>query len=374
MRTSEIPKPARRPDSPRVTLSLGTATLSLYLCFSFLFFGRAIAGHCFDYYIGRDTDPSLYMWSLAWWPYVLQHHAHPFLTKLIWAPQGINLAWVTCLPLLGIIATPLTTMLGPLASFNLTILILPPLAGFSAFLLCKRLSGSYAAGFFGGLLFGFSPFVLGQLLSHLNQLLIFPIPLAVYLVVGRLRSDLSRNRFVVLLTFDLAMLFLLVLEPFAVMTFIAGVLFLFALRITRGEVRRRILRLIPEIAAAYLATCVLMSPYVYFYFAYGFPGLPLWPSAMFSTDLLNFVVPTSASAIGNLAPLKTIADQFPGTIFEQGGCIGIPLFAITLIWYRRHSGELLPKILLAVVAVSCVLALGPIFISQVIQSYRCPGS
>ena len=42
-----------------------------------------------------------------------------------------------------------------------------------------------------------------------------------------------------------------------------------------------------------------MSPYIYFYFAYGFPHLPLWPSAMYSADLLNFFVPTSANAIGN---------------------------------------------------------------------------
>ncbi len=332
---------------------------AIYLALSLILFGRALPGHLFDSYVGRETDPSLYMWSLAWWPYVFQHQVHPFLTRLIWAPQGINLAWVTCLPLLGVIASPLTTTLGPLATFNLVILLLPPLAAFTAFLLCKRLSGSYVAGLLGGLLFGFSPFVLGQLLSHLNQLLIFPIPLAVYLVVRRLQDDLSNNRFVALLTLVLAMQFLLVLEPFAVMTFIGGVILVFALRVSCDEVRGRILRLLPEIATAYLATAVLMSPYIYFYFAYGFPHLPLWPSTMFSTNLLNFIVPTSVNALGNFSALRKISATFPGNIFEQGACFGIPLLAVATIWCLRHRSELTTKLLMATIVVSSILALGP---------------
>ena len=45
-----------------------------YLALSLIFFGRALPGHLFDYYVGRDTDPSLYMWSLTWWPYVIRNH------------------------------------------------------------------------------------------------------------------------------------------------------------------------------------------------------------------------------------------------------------------------------------------------------------
>ncbi len=343
----------------RHTLANSLFAFAVYLFLSLIFFARMLPGHLFDYYVGRDTDPSLYMWSLAWWPYVLHHHAHPFLTKLIWAPQGINLAWVTCLPLLGIIATPLTNTLGPLATFNLIIVMLPPLAALTAFLLCRRLSGAFAAALLGGFLFGFSPFVLGQILSHLNQLLIFPVPLAVYLAVRRVRENLSRNRFVVLLTLVLSMQFLLVLEPFAVMTFLAALTLLIGLRIASGEDRRRIARLIPEIAAAYAFTALLMSPYIYFYFAYGFPSRPLWPSARFSTDLLNFIVPTPANAIGNLGTLTQISATFPGDIYEQGACLGIPLLAIAAVWSRRHRGELLPKLLLATVAVCCILAVGP---------------
>src|SRR5579871_1687569 len=95
------------------------SAFALYLVLSLIFFARILPRHFFDYYVGRETDPSLYMWSVAWWPYVFQHHVHPFFTKLIWAPNGINLAWVTCMPLLGVLAAPFTTTLGPLATCNL---------------------------------------------------------------------------------------------------------------------------------------------------------------------------------------------------------------------------------------------------------------
>jgi hypothetical protein len=333
---------------------------AIYLLLSLIFFGRILRGHLFDYYIGRDADPSLYMWSLAWWPYVLQHRVHPFLTKLIWAPYGLNLAWVTCMPLLGAVAMPLTTTLGPLATFNLIMLVLPPLAAFSAFLLCRRLSNSFPAALLGGLLFGFSPYMLGQFLSHLNQLLMFPLPLAIYLGVRRFEGDLSRSRFVVLLTLVLSMQFLLVLEPFAMFTFVAAVILLIALRIASRENRQYLLRLISEISVAYLVTAVLMSPYIYFYFAYGYPKVPLWPSEMFSADLLNFIVPTTANAIGILSPLQSISRTFSGNIFEQGACLGIPLLTIMIRLMQRHRGDFAMKLLAATVALSCLLAVGPL--------------
>src|SRR5579872_6397261 len=111
-----------------------------YLVVSLIFFARTLPGHLGDYYIGRDTDPSNYMWALAWWPYVLRHHVHPLLTKLIDAPIGTNLASAPApMPLIGIMMTPLTNAVGPIAAYNLISLLLPPLAAFAAFILCRKL-------------------------------------------------------------------------------------------------------------------------------------------------------------------------------------------------------------------------------------------
>src|ERR1700676_4080083 len=104
----------------------GLLALSIYLALSFLFFGRPLIGHFRDTYIGTGPDPSLAMWFFVWWPHALVRHLNPFLTDVIWAPNGINLAWTTSIPLPSFIAWPLTATIGPIAAFNvLTLASLP---------------------------------------------------------------------------------------------------------------------------------------------------------------------------------------------------------------------------------------------------------
>jgi hypothetical protein len=342
----------------RRTFDDGPAFL-LYLTLSLLFFGRGLVGHFSDYSLGRDTDPSLYMWSLAWWLYVLRNHVHPFFTKLIWAPHGINLAWVTTMPLLGLIAAPIEAKIGPLPTFNLLALLVLPACAWSGYILCRRVGGSPAAAFAGGLVFGFSPYMVAQLLSHFILLLIFPVSIAVYLVMRRLDGSLGRNRFVILLAATLIAQFLLLLELIAVMTFLGAIAIAFALRLGSHDERHRTLALIPEIAAAYTITALLMSPYIYYFFAFGYPSHPLWPAWMYSADLLNFIIPTEANAVGANRFLTAISVHFSGNIYEQGACLGVPLILIMVAWTRRHRGELSARLLATMVAVISLLALGP---------------
>lgn len=342
----------------RRTFDGGPAFL-LYLSLSLLFFGRGLIGHFSDYYVGRDTDPSLYMWSLSWWLYVLRNHVHPFFTKLIWTPHGINLAWVTTMPLLGLIAAPIEATIGPLPTFNLLALLVLPACAWSGYILCRRVGGSPTAAFAGGLVFGFSPYMVAQLLSHFILLLIFPVSIAVYLVMRRLDGNLGRNRFVILLAATLIAQFLLLLELIAVMTFLGAIAIAFALRLGSHDERRRALALIPEIAAAYAITALLMSPYIYYFFAFGYPSHPLWPAWMYSADLLNFIIPTEANAVGANRFLTAISVHFSGNIYEQGACLGVPLILIMIAWTRRHSSELRARLLMTMVAMISLFALGP---------------
>ena len=94
----------------------------------------------------------------------------------------------TAMTLLGVIAAPVTVLFGPVAAYNLVLR-----AGFT----CRRwpcsrgpAPGALVAGGVGaGLLYGFSPFMVGQGLSH--EFLVFaPIP---PLVLGVLAEVLSRR-------------------------------------------------------------------------------------------------------------------------------------------------------------------------------------
>jgi hypothetical protein len=326
----------------------------MYLVLDFVLFARGVTGHLSDRLIGHG-DPPIYVWSLAWWPFVFRTGSNPFLTKLIWAPQGFNLTWMTSVMLLGALTAPLTSIFGAVPVYNFSMLVAVALAASSVYLLSRRLGASLGGGFLGGLVFGFSPYIENELLwAHLNLLLVFPIPLAIYLVGRRAAHAISRSWFVPLLAAVLCTQFLLALEPFAIATFVgAGALaitFLFGSR----EVRTKILAITPEVSVSYVLTGVLVSPYLYYFFRPGFPAHPIWPPSDFSVDLLDFLLPSNLSAIGAILAQSSVMKSS-----GQPAWICVPFVILALVWYRRHREEIPARILTWSTIAACLLAAGP---------------
>src|SRR5438132_7483696 len=102
--------------------------LALYLAVSFLYLGLPIAAHPGRSLIGRGVDPEIFVWSLAWWPHAILHGQNPIVTHAIWAPAGVDLAWITSIPGLALAATPLTLLGGPALAYNVLAIALPALA------------------------------------------------------------------------------------------------------------------------------------------------------------------------------------------------------------------------------------------------------
>src|SRR5215469_2623096 len=68
-------------------------SLAVYCCLSFAYFGAPIVAHPRSTLVGDGNDPSLYVWSMAWWPHAIAHGLNPLYPRLLWAPGGVNLAW-----------------------------------------------------------------------------------------------------------------------------------------------------------------------------------------------------------------------------------------------------------------------------------------
>jgi hypothetical protein len=204
----------------------------LYLALSLFFFGRGLIGHFSSWYIGRGPDPTAFIWFLAWWGYVATHRVNPFLTKVIFAPVGVNLAWATTVPLAGWLSVPITCAVGSVVTYNILCLLAPPLAGWAAFVLCRWITRSYWPSIAGGWVFGFSSYIVGALLTHVHDTLVFPLPLAVWLVLRRLRGEIAARRFVVALAILIAVQFLLFAELAASATLIGAVAFALAVSLT----------------------------------------------------------------------------------------------------------------------------------------------
>jgi hypothetical protein len=75
-----------------------------------------------------EQEASVFVWSLRWWPHALGRGANPLFSDAVWAPTGINLAWVPTSPGPSLLAAPLTVSLGPVGpvvAFNLLSLAAP---------------------------------------------------------------------------------------------------------------------------------------------------------------------------------------------------------------------------------------------------------
>jgi hypothetical protein len=337
----------------------GLAALAIYLTLSLIIFGRGLARNPSGSYVGLTADPSVYMWFLVWWPYAIAHRLNPFVTNLLWAPGGFNLTWTTGIPLAGIVAAPITARLGPVVAYNLLCLIAPALAAWTAFMLCRRIASRFWPALVGGYIFGFSAYTLAEIRAHLLLILIFPVPLAVILVLRRLEAEIRTATFVPLMALLLAASFLLSIEMFATMTFFGMIALALAAVLGPDENRRRIYALLPQLAISYLIVLAFASPYLYYFFQPGFPRSPVNSPAAYSADLLNFIVPTPANALGTLGALPSISHRFAGAVVETGACFGLPLLAIAVIFVRAHWTEIRVRLLFWFTVIAILASLGP---------------
>ena len=92
----------------------------------------------------------------------------------------------------------------------------------------------------GGFLFGFSTYINQHMRAQLNLVLIFFVPLAVYLVIRRVESSIGRIVFVVLLALVLAGQFSTSTEVFATMTLFGALAYVGALLVAPVPVKKRL--------------------------------------------------------------------------------------------------------------------------------------
>ncbi|MFZ0245632.1 MAG: hypothetical protein WAL68_08145 [Candidatus Binatus sp.] len=331
---------------------------ALYFALAALLLDRGLIGHP-GYVIGRDTDPAQTMWFFNWWRFSLAHGLNPFITDFVWAPLGINLAWTTFVPLPAWISIPLQVTVGEPATYNIIAMLMPPLAAFAAFLLCRRVTGAFWPSVLGGYIFGFSSYMLSQVLGHLVCIAIFPVPLIGLITLKRLDNEISARRFAILLAALPVTQFLCSVDLFATLTLVCGFSLLLALVYFGGDARIRLRRLIIPTIGGYLISTAILSPYFYYLLAFGFPSGPIWPPSKYSADLIGFLVPWHTIWWGSAVFATAITDRFTGTILENGDYLGVVLIVFVEIFRRRFwptaAGKFLTILLLAII----IAAIGP---------------
>ncbi len=313
-------------------------------------------------YIGDGHDPASFIWSLVWWPYAVRHGLNPFISRVIWAPIGFNLAWACPIPGPSFILWPLTQWFGPIISYNILAIVTPALVAECTFLLCRYITGKFFASVCGGYLFGFSPYMLGHLLlGQPNLTLIFGVPLCLYLVLLRVNQAISKRVLVVALATVLILQFLTSTEIVALITLFGGAALVTALFVVPSEERNALLEAIVPIGLSYLLLAIAVAPYLYYAFAKGIPE-QMHPVERCSADFMGYLVPSPMMLFGGKT-FAHFADTLTPHVWYAGkGVYTNPaLLAILAIYCYRRWRTPIGKFLILSAMIVVVCSFGPQF-------------
>ena len=337
----------------------GLFAFLLYLGSSILVFALPVIGDLGNRCVGSCLpDTSLYEWSFNWMHHAISTGSDPLFTDTIWAPSGVHLAWVTTLPGPALLFEPITAALGGLFSVNVLMILAPALAAWAAYLVCIRLTHKFWPAIIGGFLFGFSTYVNQHMRAQLNLVLIFFIPLAVYLVIRRVESSIGRIAFVLLSALVLAGQFSTSTEVFATMTLFGGFAYLGALIVAPMVVKKRLLWTIPLLAASYAICGLIVLPILRRLQYDPPPDHAIRAPDINSMDLLSYIVPSQYGRFGGQRFLS-LSEKFPVLSQNDTGYIGV-LLLVVLVWFtvqfwRQWWAWLLTGFTLLV----AMLAMGP---------------
>ena len=303
-----------------------------------------------------QVDANFYIWALRWWPYALTHGLNPLFTTQITQSNGIsgyNLAWATTTPALALLMWPVTVTLGPIAAFNLSLILAPPASAWATFVLARRLTGRFWPALFAGSVFGFCSYEISHGASGQPNLTVtLLIPLIAYLILRRWDGSIGRRGFLIWMTLALAAEFYIFVEAFTDLTLLAVIALILGYVVVERASRTKLARLAVESAIAYIGAVVLAAPYLY-YALKNYPKSFHKPDPNFWTDLAGVVVPRVNRLLGMNWLAQTASHDLSPTVY-----VGVPLLLLFLLVAVFHWSNRLVRLMVPLYVIIFLLSLG----------------
>jgi hypothetical protein len=316
------------------------------------------------------TDVQFYAWALGWWPWAVSHGVNPLFSSQIGAPHGYDLAWASTAPSVDLLMWPVTAAFGVLVSYNIVLLLVPPVSAWACFLVTRRLTGRFWPSLLAGAVYGFCPYELvhnwqGQ--PNLTVIALFP--LMAYLALRWWDGTLKATWFVVWLALAMALQFYTFNEAFAEMTAVLAGGLVIGLAVAGRAAWRKVARLAGLTAIAYAGAVAAAAPYLIYSFRH-YQGALTRQQPAYSLPLIRLIVPESRQMFG-VAPLIRYSNHLGRTGIEN--YVGIPLILVLIglaafTWRSRVS-----RLLLIGFAFVIALAVGPnLVVTSVRHTRRLP--
>ncbi|HEY2639290.1 MAG TPA: hypothetical protein VGI66_05340 [Streptosporangiaceae bacterium] len=332
----------------------GLIALAIYLAAWLTTSARPLISHPGQAQLDQASmDPNFYAWCLRWWPYAIGHGLNPLYTHQIGAPVGFALAWVTTIPPLALLATPLTLTAGAVVSFNLLTAIAMPVSGWAAFVLCRRFTHRFWPALIGGFVYGFSAYEMNHdAAGQLNLAFSLLLPIMAYLVLQWWDENIKTRTFVILLGITMAAQFYLFLETFADLTALLAIALLIGFALAGRDARPAVARLSKFIGLAYLVTIVLALPYLAAMLTKKTPQ----QAHVSGLDLASLVIPRPGRTLG----LGWLAHAANGPVqASAAGYVGIPLLAVAILLAVTTWSSKITRFLSCMLIIVVVASLGP---------------
>ncbi|MGA7988130.1 MAG: hypothetical protein WCB51_07005 [Candidatus Dormiibacterota bacterium] len=314
-------------------------------------------------YIGEGPDPLQAIWAMGWVPFAVGHGLDPLVSYSMNSPTGFDLLWTQPSAIPVAVLWPVTALFGPVVTYNVVMTLSLALASCFAFLVIRRWVSGVVAAAIGGLVYGFSPYMTGQLLGHVNLVLagVTP-PLALMLLDEIVVRQRLRPRTLGVLTALLAIVQFFIAQEVLLTEIIAAAVVTAVLAVThRSEVRARSHYVVQSLTYAVVPAVVVLAYPVWLQF-FGVDHVvnsgAIHGTDVYVTDPANFVVPTVAQLIS--PPVATaVSSHFTGNASEWDAYLGIPLILLLIVATVRFWRVPLVRTVAIVAVVFAVFSLGP---------------
>jgi hypothetical protein len=310
--------------------------------------------------IGFNGDAQQTMWFLRWTPWAVSHGIDPLLTGYINHPSGVNLMWNSLAPVLGILLWPVSATAGLVVAYNVLLAGEVVLSAWCAYLAIRRLAGRPLAAGVGGLVYGFSPYLLSHAHGHAKITFALLPPLLLISLHEILVVQRRRPRTAGLVLGVLLAMQLLVYEESVALAVIAGAVGTAVLALlARSQVRVHALHATRALCWAAATFAVLAAAPLAVQVAGPDRITATVPGGnVYVTDIANLVVPTDFQEVSP-GPATRVANRFSGNEVENGSYLGVGLLAVVAlaaVWLRGR-----PVVRWALPTAACLtlLSLGP---------------
>ncbi|MBL7494808.1 hypothetical protein I6A84_43690 [Frankia sp. CNm7] len=303
------------------------------------------------------SDATLFSWYMGWVPHALGHGMNPFVTDAINFPDGVNILWSTPVVLLAVLVTPITLLAGPVAAFNTLLALALAVSAIAMYGAARRFVAFWPAAV-AGLLYGFSPYMIGASFGHLHLTFApFP-PLLLVLLHDLLTGRRAPRRTGVLLGLAVAAQ-MLIGEELVATSALVGAL---GLLILAARAPSAVPAAVGSLARA-LGWCALVAGVLLAWpLAVQLAGPQrvdgaIQPHDVAVSDLFTFAIPTTMQW---LAPDRALAHslRFTGSPVEVSAYFGVPLLALLAVLAVRLRRDGLVRVLTPLFVLVAVLSLG----------------